>query len=107
MTVPETSAGVAQIYGDYVYRDIGAFEACVELGYLVPQNQSVYYLNQILPPLNADVIGVRPEDPIIGALKAGLRVNRYQWEQVYADAAFRALQTRKLKIQPRENIQEK
>lgn len=103
MKVSDTSAGISQIYGDYVYKDIGAFEACAELGYLVPQNRAVYYLNQILPPLNADVIGIRPEDPIIGALKVGLRVNRYQWEQVYADAAFRALQTRKTQ----ENIQGK
>lgn len=100
MSVSEASAGLAQIYSDYVYRDVGAFDACAELGYLVPYDKAVYYLNQILPPMNADVIGIRPEDPIIGALKAGLRINRYQWEQVYADAAFRALQTRKSQSKP-------
>lgn len=103
MTVPQVSARVSDIYGDYVYRQIGAFEACYELGYLVPKDRATYYLNQILPPLPQDVVGVSPEDPIIGALKAGLRVNRYQWEQVYPDAAFRALQTRKAQ----ENIQQK
>ena len=95
MTIPQVSARVSDIYGDYVYREVGAFEACIELGYLVPPKQAVYYLNKILPPLQQDVVGISPEDPIIGALKAGLKVNRLQWEQVYADAAFRALQTRK------------
>lgn len=95
MTVSEASAGITQIYGDYVYRDVGAFDACAELGYLVPYDQAVYYLNQILPPMNADIIGIRPEDPIIGALKAGLRINRSHFEQIYADMAFRAMQTRK------------
>ena len=54
------------------------------------------YLIQLLPPLPSDQLGISPEDPIIGALKSGLKVNRYQWEQVYPDAAFRALQTRKI-----------
>lgn len=94
MTVSQVSDRVSDIYGDYVYREIGAFEACYELGYLVPKEQAVYYLNQILPPLPTDIVGISPEDPIIGALKAGLKINRQQWEQVYPDAAFRALQTR-------------
>jgi hypothetical protein len=95
LTIPQVSSRVSDIYGDYVYREVGAFEACYELGYLVPPTEAVYYLNKLLPPLPQDVVGISPEDPIIGALKAGLKVNRLQWEQVYADAALRALQTRK------------
>ena len=92
-----TSVGnmVADIYGNYNYNLIDAYTACLELGYDVPEKQAHQYLNQLVPPLNRDSIGISPEDPIIGALKAGLKVNRYQFEQVYADLAFRALQTRK------------
>lgn len=93
MQVPEASLIVANIYQAYVYDTVDAQKACLELGYAVPAQQAVYYLNQILPPLNRDVLGISPEDPIIGALKAGLSVNRSQWEQVYPDAAFRAMKT--------------
>lgn len=99
MDVPSTSAAVANIYGNYNYQLVDATTACFELGYQVPHSQAVGYLNQLLPPLQQDAVGISPEDPIIGALKAGLEVNRYQWEQVYADAAFRSLQTRKAQNQ--------
>lgn len=103
MSVKNASAGIARIYNDYVYDQVDAWKACLELGYLVPKNQGVRYLNQILPPLSRDVVGISPEDPIIGALKAGLKINRQQFEQVYADAAFRAQQTRKAQ----ENIKKR
>lgn len=94
------SDGVSQTYGAYHYNEIDAYQACLELGYRVPKSEAVYYFNLVLPPLPKDSAGVSPEDPIIGALKTGLKVNRFQWEAVYADAAFRAMQSRKV----RENI---
>jgi len=93
MQVPEVSLLVSNIYGDYVYDLVDPTQACLELGFVVPRNQAVYQINQILPKLNRDIIGISPEDPIIGALKAGLSINRLQWEQVYPDAAFRAMKT--------------
>jgi hypothetical protein len=102
MGVVEASAQLSNIFSDYIYTQIDAFRACYELGYLVPSDQATYYLNQLLPPLPTDELGISPEDPVIGALKSGLKVNRLQWEQVYADAAFRVLQTRK----SQENINE-
>lgn len=95
MNVTQISTLVSDVYSDYIYKEIGAFEVCYELGYLVPKDEAIYYLNKIIPPLPNDIIGISPEDPIIGALKAGLKVNRLQFEQVYPDLAFRALQTRK------------
>jgi hypothetical protein len=95
MGVVEASAQLSNVFSDYIYTQIDAFRACYELGYLVPSDQAAYYLSQLLPPLPTDELGISPEDPVIGALKAGLKVNRLQWEQVYADAAFRVLQTRK------------
>jgi len=94
-SVPEASAGLSGIFIDYHYTDVDAAIAVRELGYNVPTEKAVYYLNNILPPVTKDVTGIVPEDPIIGALKVGLRVQRYQWESVYADAALRAMQTRK------------
>ena len=47
-------------------------------------------LNFLLPPLPADELGISPEDPIIGALRAGLSVNRLEFEQAYADMAVRS-----------------
>jgi hypothetical protein len=93
MQVPEASLLVSNIYQEYVYDTVDAQKACLELGFVVPKFQASYYFNQILPPLSPDVLGISPEDPIIGALKAGLSVNRFQWEQVYPDAAFRAMKT--------------
>jgi hypothetical protein len=94
-TVPQAGATLANIFIDYQYTDVSAATACLELGYNVPADKAVYYLNMVLPPLQRDVVGISPEDPIIGALKVGLKVQRYQWESVYADAAFRAAQSRK------------
>lgn len=105
MGVVDTSAVVSQIYGGYNFSLVDAYTACLELGYQVPERDAVGYLNQLLPPLQKDAVGVSPEDPVIGALKAGLKVNRYQWEQVYADAAFRAIQTRKAQNELRAQAQ--
>lgn len=94
-SVPEAAAGLSGVFLDYHYTDVDAATAVRELGYKVPADKAVYYLNVILPPLAKDIVGIAPEDPILGALKVGLKVQRYQWESVYADAAFRAMQTRK------------
>jgi len=93
LSVPSVSEGVSNTYGSYFYELVDAQKACLELGYIVPKESSANYLNLLLPPLDIDESGIRPEDPIIGALKAGLSVNRFQWELVYADAAFRASQS--------------
>jgi len=95
MSVIKTSAVVSDIYGKYNYDLVTPQVACKELGFEIPSDKAVFYLNQLLPPLQRDEIGVSPEDPYLGALKAGIGINRYQWEQVFADAAFRVLQTRK------------
>lgn len=100
MSVSQVSNEISQTYGAYNYKGVDALTACKELGYSVPEGKAVYYLNLLLPPLPVDSSGIRPEDPIIGALKAGLTINRFQWEAVYADAAFRSMQSQKA----RENI---
>jgi hypothetical protein len=93
LTVPAVSEGVANTYGSYFYDLVDAQKACNELGFIVPKEKAVEYFGMLVPPLDIDETGIRPEDPILGALKAGLSVNRFQWELVYADAAFRASMT--------------
>jgi hypothetical protein len=90
MTVSAISSAVSDIYADYNYKLVDAVKACEELGFDVPESQSIALIAELLPPLQQDEIGISPEDPVIGALKAGLKVNRYQWEQVYGDAALRS-----------------
>jgi hypothetical protein len=92
-SIPAVSAGISKIYGEYFYDTVSAEKACAELGFIVPKNKSVDYLKILLPPLPRDITGIIPEDPIIGALKSGLAVNRFQWELVYGDAAFRVQQS--------------
>ncbi len=91
MSVPKVGVTMASTFSRYRYTDVDALIACQELGYDVPRDKAVYYLNLILPPLNKDISGISPEDPILGALKMGLSVQRFQFEQVYADAALRAI----------------
>lgn len=93
LTVPSVSEGISTTYGNYFYDLIDAHKACLELGFSVPKEKAAQYISMLIPPLEVDETGIRPEDPIIGALKAGLSVNRFQWEIVYADAAFRASMT--------------
>lgn len=100
LSVKEVSAVVTKIYNTYVYDEIDAHKACEELGFIVREEDAVKFLNYLLPPLQRDIVGISPEDPIIGALKAGLTINRFEWEQVYFDAAFRASQTKKQLILP-------
>lgn len=93
LSVPDISAKISQIYGNYNFKLVDAQTACLELGYVVPEGDAVKRLNEIIPPLSQDVVGISPEDPIIGALKSGLTIQRYQWEQVFGDAAFRAMRS--------------
>lgn len=90
----EAGEVLSNIYANYNYKMVDAQQACLELGYVVPEEEATDYLKQIVPRLPQDVLGISPEDPIVGALKAGLSINRYQFEAIYADMAFRAMQAR-------------
>lgn len=83
----------AKVYADYWYDMVTPVTAARELGFTSTPETAPGLLRQILPPLPQDEIGVAPEDLRLGALKAGLSINRFQWEAVYADAAYRTLHT--------------
>lgn len=81
-------------YHGYWYDLVSPEAACRELGFAVDgKDAAIKLLKQMLPPLAPDSFGVAPEDPRLGALKAGVSINRLQWEAVYADAAARTINT--------------
>ena len=90
--VAQISEIISEIYENYNYREVDAFIALKDLGINVPQEEAVDYFVEVVRPKQILANGVVPEDPIIAALKTGLRVNRFQWELVYADAAIRSLE---------------
>ncbi len=98
LSVPKAGAVMASTFSRYRYTEVDAHTACLELGYDVPRDKAVYYLNLVLPPLQKDIQGIAPEDPILGALKMGLQINRFQFELVYPDAAFRAMMSRRERL---------
>lgn len=85
------STRLSDEYSGYNYDLIDAHEALKELGLQVPKAQAAAYFKALLPPdLRADVgVGYIPEDPRIGALRAGLSINRADWSLAYSFAADR------------------
>jgi hypothetical protein len=81
---------IANVFGDYEYKLVTPEMACEELGFKVTEGKAVDVLRKLLPRLPPDELGIHPEDPVLGALKAGLGVNRLRWAQVYPDALYRS-----------------
>lgn len=102
MSIPKVGSSLSQTFVKYRYTEVDAYTVCTELGYDVPRDKAVYYLNLIIPPLSRDIQGIAPEDPIIGALKMGLSVQRFQWELVYPDAALRAMLSKRQREQKQQ-----
>jgi hypothetical protein len=110
----QAAAAVSDIYGAYWYEPVDAAVACRELGFAVALREddvpaavaapgeviagaapspAVVLLRRLLPPRATDVEGLAFDHAELGALKAGLRIGRIQWERVYADAALQAMAT--------------
>jgi len=86
LTVPEASAIVSELYGEYVYNSVDAETACRELGYN-PGDDPRTTLSQILPTLPPDPqSGLTLEDPTAAALRAGISVRRIDFERIYSTA---------------------
>jgi len=81
---------IARTFNEYTYNLVTPQVACRELGFEVTEGKPSLVLRRLIPRLPPDELGIQPEDPIIGALKAGLSVNRLEWEQVYPDAFYRS-----------------
>lgn len=89
--VTAASNHVSQIFAGYRYDQVTPDRACIELGLLVEPKDGVAGLSQLL----GDGVGVAV-DPIEGTLRAGIAVNRSDFEHVYADLALTVSRTRKV-----------
>lgn len=85
----------------YRYDLVDAQQALRELGHVVEKEAAVKTLNELLPPDKGSIqFGIAVEDPRLGALKAGLGINRNDWALVYSYAASRV--QREVMPMPRE-----
>jgi len=102
--VSVVSAKVAEIFASYRYDVVTPERACQELGLLVEVGQGVQGLERLLGEATPGVA----VDPIAGTLRAGVAVNRPDFEAAYPDMALAvAVQhgyrpTQALKNQPKE-----
>lgn len=103
MQVPDVAKKIGEIYGSYRYNAVTPQVACLELGWVVSEEDAVAHLNTILPVLPKNRNGIHTESVVIGTLRAWtpqrpLYVNRDDWEQEYADAMLR-VQTQAVRMQ--------
>jgi len=91
MSVKEAADALGDSFSKYTYDMVSPEKAALELGFKVKKDDAAKLLQEVLPQLKADESGISPEDPIIGALKTGLSINRVEWEQIYADCAIRSM----------------
>lgn len=89
---------LAKIWGDRNYKMVGPRQALLELGLVVQGKDDKEkdanaraVLRLLLPPVVEEgVLGIVPEDPRVAALRAGLSVNRVDWDLIYGFVAPRA-----------------
>jgi hypothetical protein len=89
--VTAASDHVSGIFANYRYDVVSPQRACMELGLSVEPNQGIAGLEKMM----GNEIGVAI-DPISGTLRAGIAVNRSDFEHVYADLALTASRNRKV-----------
>lgn len=82
--VANISNHVSQVYASYRYDLVTPEKACAELG-LVTENGKEGF-NTLLGQIQIGTI----IDPIVGSLRAGISVNRFEFEQVFVDMALQA-----------------
>lgn len=103
MQIPDVAKKIGEVYGSYRYNAVTPQVACLELGWVVSEEDAVAHLNLVLPVLPKNRNGIHTESVVIGTLRAWtpqrpLFVNRDDWEQEYADAMLR-VQTQAVRMQ--------
>lgn len=103
MQIPDVAKKIGEIYGSYRYNPVTPQVACLELGWVVSEEDAIPLLNMVLPVLPKNRNGIHTESVVIGTLRAWtpqrpLFVNRDDWEQEYADAMLR-VQTQAVRMQ--------
>lgn len=88
--VQQAAREIVGIVHEYRYNQIDAQTALKELGLVVPKEHAVKFLKNVLrPDIRSLFLDIIPEDPRLGALKAGLALNRPEWDLVKSFAAAR------------------
>ena len=82
--VANISNNIAQIYAGYRYDMVTPEKACAELGLITDNGKEGF--NTLLGQLSTGII----VDPVVGSLRAGIAVNRFEFEQVFVDMALQA-----------------
>lgn len=104
MGVEDCWAIISSEWQAHHYDSVTAFQACLELGWLLPVDtspeQAAKFFRELVPVLPGNAYGVSPENPYIASLcdwvkehekvSERLDVGRRQWERIYRDAALRA-----------------
>lgn len=89
-----SAKGYEQLWKDYWYTPVDAKQALYELGYDVPKENVDEFFRVMCPPDRSSQINqIIPEDPRIGALRAGLSISRSDWGLVYSFVAARVKQS--------------
>lgn len=83
---------VGMVY-QYRYDAIDAQQALKEWGLHVPKDQARVTIKNLLPPAQETLLGFVPEDPRIAALKAGLSINRAEFDLIKSMGAYRIKKT--------------
>lgn len=92
-TIEDLGKAYTQLWLDYKYSLVTPKIACNELGSsLKDDTKALETLNRLLPPLPELQPNLSLEDSVVALLKAGIGVNRFQWERVYVDLQLRANQ---------------
>lgn len=102
MDFRKTVSSLSNMFSRYRYDIVSPSVACNDLGYQLEDGTEQDYaelLNQLIPPLPANRLGVSPEDSILAAIRVWkndrpltqMPVNRFQWEQIFSDVMLRAI----------------
>jgi len=84
--VAELSHAVSDIFSSYRYDVVSPERACLELGLEVGDGEGIAGLDRLLgDPSLAIVV-----DPVVGSLRAGISINRTEFEQVFVDLSLQA-----------------
>ncbi len=88
------AARIAKVWEDRNYTQVGPKQALLEMGIVCEEKDAETVLRAVLlPAVENAALGIVPEDPRIGALKAGIPINRVDWDLTYGFAAPRAQRT--------------
>lgn len=95
-TAKVASQRLADEWSAYNYDRVDAQQALREMGYAVPAKQSVEVLKLLVPPdvRQVPVEGFFSEDVRLGALQAGISINRADFALVFGTMAERASRNR-------------